>query len=134
MPAAAQLLLSGVNRGANLGLETFFSGAVGGARTGMLLGIPWIALSQAWTDRAHVRWDTAAALGADVVRRLLAIGWSAATCLNVNFPDLPAKDVGPLTLARQGPGLIQGVQVQARTAPRALTYHWISFRRRPPHP
>jgi 5'-nucleotidase len=99
--------------------------------TGMLLGIPSIALSQAWTDRAHVRWDTAAALGADVVRRLLTIGWSAATCLNVNFPDRPAEDVGPLTLAHQGPGLIQGMQVETRTDPRGLTYHWISFRRGP---
>jgi 5'-nucleotidase len=126
-----QLLLSGVNRGANLGLETVFSGTVGGAMTGMLLGVPSIALSQAWTDRAHVRWETAAALGADVVRRLLAIGWGAATCLNVNFPDLPAAEVGPLTLARQGPGLIQGMQVENRVDPRGLTYHWLSFRRGP---
>ena len=126
-----QLLLSGVNRGANLGLETVFSGTVGGAMTGMLLGIPSIALSQAWTDRANVRWETAAALGAGVVRRLLAIGWSTATCLNVNFPDLPAADCSPLTLARQGPGLIQGLQVETRTDPRGLAYHWISFRRGP---
>src|SRR5260370_41175249 len=104
---------------------------VGGALTGMLLGMPAIALRQVWTDRAHARWDTAAALGAGVVRRLAALGWSAATCLNVNFPDLPARDVGPLTLARQGPGLIQGFQVETRTDPRALTYHWISFRRGP---
>jgi 5'/3'-nucleotidase len=130
-PEAPQLLMSGVNRGANLGLETVFSGTVGGAMTGMMLGIPSIALSQAWTDRAHVRWDTAAALGAGVVRRLLAIGWGTETCLNVNFPDLPAADVGPLTLARQGPGLIQGMQVETRTDPRGLTYHWISFRRGP---
>jgi 5'-nucleotidase len=129
--APPQLLLSGVNRGANLGLETVFSGTVGGAMTGMLLGIPSIALSQAWTDRAQVRWATAAALGAGVVRQLLAIGWGAATCLNVNFPDLPASDVGPLTLARQGPGLIQGMQVETRTDPRGLAYHWISFRRGP---
>jgi len=126
-----QLLLSGVNRGANLGLETVFSGTGGGAMTGMLLGIPSIALSQAWTDRAHVRWETAAALGAHVVRQLLVIGWGAATCLNVNFPDLPPADCGPLTLARQGPGLIQGLQVETRTDPRGLTYHWISFRRGP---
>ena len=95
MPEAPQLLLSGVNRGANLGLETVFSGTVGGAMTGMLLGIPSIALSQAWTDRAHVRWETAAALGADVVRRLLAIGWSAATCLNVNFPGSSGRRCRP---------------------------------------
>jgi 5'-nucleotidase len=131
MPEPPQLLLSGVNRGANLGLETVFSGTVGGAMTGMLLGIPSVALSQAWTDRANVRWDTAVALGADVVRRLLAIGWDVATCLNVNFPDLSPEDVGPLTLARQGPGLIQGLQVEPRTDPRGLTYHWISFRRGP---
>jgi len=131
LPEPPQLLLSGVNRGANLGLETVFSGTVGGAMTGMLLGIPSIALSQAWTDRANVRWDTAGALGPDVVRQLLEIGWGAATCLNVNFPDRAADDVGPLTLARQGPGLIQGLQVEARTDPRALTYHWISFLRGP---
>jgi 5'-nucleotidase len=129
--APPQLLLSGVNRGANLGLETVFSGTVGGAMTGMLLGVPSIALSQVWTDREHVRWETAAELGADVVRQLLAVGWSAATCLNVNFPDLPVADVGPLTLARQGPGLIQGMQVETRTDPRGLTYHWVSFRRAP---
>jgi 5'/3'-nucleotidase len=129
--APPQLLLSGVNRGANLGLETVFSGTVGGAMTGMLLGIPSIALSQAWTDRAHVRWETAAALGAGVVRQLLAIGWQATTCLNVNFPDLPASGAGPLILARQGPGLIRGMQVESRVDPRGLTYHWVSFRRGP---
>jgi 5'-nucleotidase len=129
--APPQLLLSGVNRGANLGLETVFSGTVGAAMTGMLLGIPSIALSQAWTDRANVSWETAAALGPDIVRRLLALGWGAQTCLNVNFPDLPAAKVGPLTLTRQGPGLIQGMQVETRTDPRFLTYHWISFRRGP---
>jgi 5'/3'-nucleotidase len=126
-----QLLLSGVNRGANLGLETVFSGTVGGAMTGMLLGIPSIALSQSWTDRDNLRWETAAALGPAVVRRLLALGWSAETCLNVNFPDVPEAEIGPLTLARQGPGLIQGMQVETRTDPRGLTYHWISFRRGP---
>jgi 5'-nucleotidase len=131
MPEPPQLLLSGVNRGANLGLETVFSGTVGGAMTGMLLGIPSIALSQSWTDRAQVRWETATELGADIVTRLLAIGWGAMTCLNVNFPNRPPEAVGPLTLARQGPGLIQGMQVETRTDPRGLTYHWISFRRGP---
>ena len=127
--SSPQLLLSGVNRGANLGIETVFSGTVGGAMTGMMLGIPAIALSQAWTDRAHVRWDTAATLGPPIVRRLWDIGWSAATCLSVNFPDLPPNEVGPLTLARQGAGSVQGMDVEARTDPRGLTYYWVGFRR-----
>jgi 5'/3'-nucleotidase len=127
--ARPQLLLSGVNRGANLGIETVFSGTIGGAMTGMMLGVPAIALSQAWTDRAHVRWDTAASLGPGVVRRLWEIGWSDATCLSVNFPDLPAEEIGPLTLARQGAGSVQGMDVELRTDPRGLTYYWVSFRR-----
>ena len=127
--SAPQLLLSGVNRGANLGIETVFSGTVGGAMTGMMLGIPAIALSQAWTDRAHVRWDTAATLGPPIVRRLWEIGWSAAACLSINFPDLPPDEAGPLTLARQGAGSVQGMDVEARTDPRGLTYYWVSFRR-----
>jgi len=127
--APPQLLLSGVNRGGNLGIETVFSGTVGGAMTGMMLGVPSIALSQVWTDRAHVRWETAQTLGPDIVRRLLAIGWSAETCLSINFPDLPPAEAGPLTLARQGPGLVQGMDVLTRTDPRGLTYHWITFRR-----
>jgi 5'-nucleotidase len=127
--APPQLLLCGVNRGANLGVETVFSGTVGGAMTGVMLGIPSIALSQAWTDRAQIRWDTAATLGAGVVRRLLAIGWGVGTCLSVNFPDLPPGEAGPLTLARQNFGLIQAIDVLPRTDPRGLTYYWVGFRR-----
>jgi 5'-nucleotidase len=127
--APPQLLLCGVNRGANLGVETVFSGTVGGAMTGVMLGIPSIALSQAWTDRAEIRWQTAAALGTGVVRRLLAAGWSAGTCLSVNFPDLPPGEAGPLTLARQSFGLIQGIDVVPRIDPRGFTYYWVGFRR-----
>jgi 5'-nucleotidase len=127
--APPQLLLCGVNRGANLGVETVFSGTVGGAMTGVMLGIPSIALSQAWTDRAQIRWDAAATLGAGVVRRLLAAGWSAGTCLSINFPDLPPAEAGPLTLARQSFGLIQGINVLERTDPRGFGYYWVGFRR-----
>jgi 5'-nucleotidase len=125
------LCLSGVNRGANLGVENVYSGTVGGAMTAMMLGAPAIALSQEYADRANVPWDTAATLGAGVVRRLLEIGWDQSTCLNVNFPNLPPDRVGPLTLARQGAGLVQGMTVDTRTDPRGFEYHWIMFRRGP---
>ncbi len=75
-----QLLLSGVNRGLNLGMETVFSGTVGGAMTAMMLGVPSLALSQAFTDRNNVPWDTARTLAPEVVRNLLAIGWSKDAC------------------------------------------------------
>ena len=129
MPEPPSLILSGVNRGANLGMETVFSGTVGGAMTGMMLGIPSIALSQAFTDREGVRWETARHLAPRVVRELLAIGWSEDTCLNVNFPDRPVEDVGALTLARQGVGMIRSIDVETRTDPRGFVYHWLAFQR-----
>jgi len=127
--AKPDLVLSGVNRGANLGMETVFSGTVGGAMTAMMLGIPAIGLSQAFTDRARVPWETARSLGAGVVRQLLAIGWSADTCLNVNFPDCAPAEAGPVTLTRQGVGLLSGMHVESGTDPRGIGYHWINFRR-----
>jgi 5'-nucleotidase len=124
-----QLVLSGVNRGLNLGMETVFSGTVGGAMTAMMLGVPAIALSQAFTDRNKVPWDTARTLGAETVRKLLAIGWGEQACLNVNFPPLPAAEAGPITLARQGEGMIAGMHVDTRIDPRGMKYHWLNFRR-----
>lgn len=123
------LVLSGVNRGLNLGLETVFSGTVGGAMTAMMLGVPAIALSQAFTDRANVPWETARTLGADVVRRLWGMGWGKDACLNVNFPPVPPSQAGDLTLARQGVGMIAGMNVDTRVDPRGMTYHWLNFRR-----
>src|ERR1700722_8873912 len=108
MPTRPDLVLSGVNRGGNLGMETVFSGTVGGAMTAMLVGVQAIALSQVWTDRENIRWDTARRLAPGVIEQLLALGWSADTCLNVNFPDRAADEAGPPTLARQGAGRLQG--------------------------
>jgi 5'-nucleotidase len=123
------LVLSGVNRGLNLGMETVFSGTVGGAMTAMMLGIPALALSQAFTRRDAVPWDTARTLGAETIRRVLEIGWSKQAVLNINFPPLPAAEVGPMTLARQGEGMLAGMFVDTRVDPRGMEYHWLNFRR-----
>ena len=122
-----QLMLSGVNRGVNLGIESVFSGTVGGAMTAMMLGCPAIALSQGFTDRKNVPWDTARALGASTILKLVEIGWSDRAVLNVNFPPIPADRVGPITLAKQGEGVIAGVHVDTRADPRGMTYHWLNF-------
>ncbi len=127
--APPDLVLAGINRGGNLGVETVFSGTVGAAMAGMLLGIPSIALSQTFRDREAVRWDTASALAPGVIRKLVAVGWSDQACLNVNFPDIDADKAGPLTLSRQGAGLVKRIDVVARTDPRGFDYHWLSFNR-----
>jgi 5'-nucleotidase len=125
------LVLSGINRGANLGIETVFSGTVGAAMTAMLLGLPAIALSQAFGDRSAVPWDTARAHAPAVIARLWPAISGAPACLNVNFPDVPAERAGPLTLTRQGVGLVQSIEVDSRTDLRGGDYHWLNFRRGP---
>ena len=124
-----QLVLSGVNRGLNLGLETVFSGTVGGAMTAMMLGVPALALSQAFSNRNAVPWDTARTLGAETIRKLWAIGWGKKAILNINFPPIPAAEAGPMTLARQGEGMVAGMQVETRVDPRGMEYHWLNFKR-----
>jgi 5'-nucleotidase len=94
-----------------------------------LLGLPSIALSQTFTDRENVRWDTARALAPGVIRELLAISHDAPTCLNVNFPSCDAAAAGPLTPTRQGVGLVEGIDVLTETDPRGLPYHWLRFQR-----
>ncbi len=125
------LVLSGVNRGANMRIETVFSRTVGAAMTGMLLGLPTIALSQAFSDRNAVPWDTARTHASAVIERLWQVIAGTPACLNVNFPDVPAERTGPLTLTRQGVGLVQGIEVTSRADPRGGEYHWLNFRRGP---
>lgn len=127
--APPELILSGVNRGGNIGVETVFSGTVGAAMTAMLLGVPAIALSQTFRDRHNVPWDTARRLGPDVLRRLLALPAQTGVCLNVNFPAVPPDQAGPLTVTRQGPGLLNNVVVQRGTDPRGLDYFWLQLQR-----
>lgn len=123
------LVLSGINRGGNLGVETVFSGTVGAAMTAMLLGLPAIALSQTFRDATMVRWQTARALAPDVIRRLLRAGERMPQCLNVNFPDRPPEECGPLTVTTQGLGLVKAIDVERLVDPRNLPYFWLRFQR-----
>jgi len=96
---------------------------------GLLLGLPSIALSQAFSDRDAVRWETARQLAPGVLRRLLKADWADGACLNVNFPDVPAERAGPLTVTRQGQGLMEAVEVVTRIDPRGVDYSWLHITR-----
>jgi 5'-nucleotidase len=92
---------SGINRGAILGVETVFSGTVGGAMAGRFC---WDCLHRAQpsllrSPRGALRDSTSAGTG--VLRRLLKVDSAGDACLNLNFPDVPAKHSGPLTVTRQ---------------------------------
>lgn len=125
------LILSGINRGANLGTETVFSGTVGAAMTELLFDIPSIALSQAFTDRTAVPWENALSHGAYTVEQLMALDWPQDVCLNVNFPSCAPGAVLPLKITRQGRGRLEGVSVRSENDPRGLEYHWLQLQRHP---
>jgi 5'-nucleotidase len=123
------LILSGINAGSNLGVETVFSGTVGAAMAGMLLGFRSIALSQVFTRPNPIRWETASALAPGVLRKLTTMEWPAGCCLNVNFPDFPASESRPMLFTEQGPGLMEGLHVERRADPRGVHYYWLNIRR-----
>lgn len=123
------LILSGVNRGANLGIETVFSGTVGAAMTGMLMGVPSFAMSQAFTDRAHIPWQVAADSASDVIRHLYLHHRTTKACLNINFPVQRSADHPLFTFTRQGKGYLKGISVTAMQDPRALDYYWLALSR-----
>lgn len=129
MGEAPDLVLSGINRGGNLGVETVFSGTVGAAMTGTLMGIPSIAMSQVYSGKERVRWETGEALAPEVLRRVLATTWGEGVCLNINFPDVDASDAGPMRVTRQGKGLVRGMFADQKLDPRNQHYYWLRFKR-----
>lgn len=122
------LILSGVNRGANISDAVAYSGTVGAAMTGVLLGIPSIALSQSFQDPAQIRWDTAARLAPTLILQAMEQGWPADVCLNFNFPDVPADQVKGVALAQPVRGLVTGVEIEEHFDRRGLPYYWIGFK------
>jgi len=135
MPEPPDLILSGVNRGANLGEDVFYSGTVSAAMEGALAGIRSVALSQRYADAGRgdaVSFDAAEAWGERVLRSLIDLDLPARTLLNVNFPPLPADAVRGVRVARQGVRPWGRVRMEARADPRGFPYYWLALGR-PPH-
>jgi 5'-nucleotidase len=122
------LLLSGINRGANLGEDVTYSGTVAAAMEGTLLGIPSIAFSQQTNGDAPVKWSTAEQWAGPLIRKLAAAGWPRNVLINVNFPDLLHDKVAGVTVAKQGKRKI-GDELVERVDPRGEPYYWIGGQR-----
>jgi 5'-nucleotidase len=121
------VLLSGVNRGANLAEDVTYSGTAAAAMEGALLGIRSIALSQVFTIGGEVHWATARRYAPDVLEKLFACDWQPGSFVNVNFPDAPPdKVVGErvTTQSRRLPGSFRPVR---RVDERNFPYYWIKL-------
>ena len=125
------LVLSGVNRGANLADDITYSGTVSAAMEGALAGVPAIALSQVYAREGMgdtVPFDAATAWGERVLRPLLEMEFTPRTLINVNFPALPADQVRGIRIARQGFHDYGRARIEQRTDPRGYDYFWFGLR------
>ncbi len=88
----AQWLISGINRGGNLGMDTWYSGTVAAAREAALLGLPAIAISHYVAKGREVDWALASARAARVIQRLITENLEPVEFWNINLPH-PAEGV-----------------------------------------
>jgi len=118
------LVLSGVNRGGNLGEDVTYSGTIAAAMESTLLGVPAIAMSQFFSDVHRVKWSTAETHGPDVLRKLCELGWPKNTLINVNFPDVVSGSVKGIKVTKQGRRKI-GDDLAKGHDPRGEPYYWV---------
>lgn len=116
------LVVSGVNPGANLGDDVTYSGTVAGAYEGMLLGVPSIAVSVVSYAPKHQQ--TAAAVAAKMGRYVLDNGLPEDTMLSLNVPDLPYAELNGVAITRMGRRSYQDEIIERRD-PRGGIYYWI---------
>ena len=124
------VILSGINRGANLAEDVTYSGTVSAAMEGALAGVRSIALSQAYSREGMG--DTVPFAAAEVWARrvlgpLLEFTTEPRTLINVNFPAMRPEDVKGIRVCRQGLRDYGRLRIVQRTDPRGYDYYWFGL-------
>jgi 5'-nucleotidase len=116
------LIVSGVNLGANMGDDTIYSGTVAAAAEGYLLGIPSVAVSL--TSKTGQHFESAIGVALQLVERLRRSPFREPVLLNVNVPDVPAGQLAGIEITRLGRRHKAEPVVKLQT-PRGETAYWI---------
>jgi 5'-nucleotidase len=116
------MVVAGINAGANLGDDVLYSGTVAAAMEGRFLGYPAIAVSLV-TDRP-THYATAASVAVQLVRRVMAGALPADTILNVNVPDLPLNELQGFQATRLGHRHKSEPVIRAQD-PRGRSIYWV---------
>ncbi len=120
----AQLLVSGINIGANVGINVLYSGTVAAAIEGALLGIPSVAVSLEISELSpDVR--GAAETAKDVIARIIKKELPRGTLLNVNIPNIPKNKIKGVKITKQFSGDFDE-HYEKRTDPRGVAYYWLA--------
>ena len=118
----ADLVVSGINQGLNLGEDVIYSGTVAAAMEATMLEIPALAVSQDLSEKSY--FHAAAQIASRIAQKIFRHGLPPGTSLNVNVPALPASQIRGILPTRLGKRLY-GKKVTVRSDPRGHLYFWL---------
>lgn len=123
------LVVSGINRGANLGQDVYYSGTVSAAREACILGIPSMAVSTSIDfkkvkNEESIHYASAAKTACKLLKQMKKLPVPEHTLLNLNVPNLPMSKIKGLKLARQGFRYYSG-NILRRKDHRGRNYYWV---------
>ncbi len=139
------LVLSGVNRGSNVGDDVTYSGTVAAAMEATNLEVPAIALSQLYDEKHEIYWETAAHHAPSIIKQIYQSfmtptpalphkgggsrgGWPKGVFINLNFPACLPKKVKGIRLCPQGKRIVN-VNLTGRLDPKGRPYYWLGGER-----
>ncbi|MDA8083268.1 MAG: 5'/3'-nucleotidase SurE [Nitrospiraceae bacterium] len=122
LPDRPDLVVSGINRGANLGDDITYSGTVAAAMEGTIFGIPSVAFSLISNGTWH--YETAVFFASQIAAYVLEHSLPYDTLLNVNTPNVPRDQVKGVKLTRQGKRIYEN-SIQETRNPWGEKYYWI---------
>jgi len=118
------LIISGINQGANVGASLIYSGTVSAATEGTMLSIPSIAVSLD-TRRPDADFSVAAEFTLEIAKKVLKFGLPAGVSLNINIPALPREKIKGIRITRQAITYFDDF-FERRIDPQGRTYYWMS--------
>ncbi|AJY47145.1 5'/3'-nucleotidase SurE [Martelella endophytica] len=131
LPGPPDLILSGINSGANMADDVTYSGTIAAAIEGTLQGVRSIALSQEgiYENGRSFPWEVGERHAVALLKKLMTLELPKGTFLNVNFPACAPEAVKGTRVTTQGK-LESGLTVEKRADGRGLPYYWLGFRER----
>jgi 5'-nucleotidase len=122
LPGRPDIVVSGINKGANMGDDITYSGTVAAALEGTLLGVPSVAFSV--DAKRDFIFSSAADFSREIVTKIVKEGLPKDTLLNVNVPNLEKDDIKGCRVTRQGKR-VYGDAIVEKIDPRGRKYFWI---------
>ena len=126
LPEKPVFVVSGINKGANLGDDVTYSGTVSAAMESTIMGIPAFAISLVTQEQrsSSFNFDTASRIASSMGRYILENSLPYDTLLNVNVPDVPFQNIRGKKLTRQGKRIYDG-SIQETLDPHGEKHYWI---------